>query len=236
MTVRIGTAGWQLGAEQRKHAPQQGTHLERYATIFNCVEITSSFYRAHQRKTYERWAGSVPAGFHFAVKVPRTITHEAKLTGAMALLDAFLEETGGLGDKRGPLIVQLAPRHIFDAAIVDAFFADFRKRYAGPITCEPRHVSWFDGEADGLLAEHRVGRVAADPALHHGAELPGGWPALAYFRWHGSPVVYRSGYDAAAIATLAERVAGHAKAWVIFDNTMLGRAFFDAVALQARLA
>ncbi|MEJ0013149.1 MAG: DUF72 domain-containing protein [Bauldia sp.] len=236
MSPRIGTAGWSLGAEQRKHAPEKGTHLERYAAVFNCVEIDSSFYRSHQRKTYERWAASVPDDFRFSVKLPRTITHEAKLAGAGALLDQFLSEASGLGGKLGPLVVQLAPRHLFDAPVVDAFLAEFRARFPGPIACEPRHASWFTGEADGLLARHRVTRIAADPPPHHGAGSPGGWQALAYWRWHGSPEVYRSKYEAAAISALAEQVRGSAEAWVIFDNTMLGHAFFDAIELRRALA
>jgi uncharacterized protein YecE (DUF72 family) len=234
--LRIGIAGWQLGAEQRRHAPETGTHLERYAKVFNCVEITSSFYRSHQHRTYTRWAGSVPDDFRFSVKLPRTITHEAKLIEAMPQLEGFLGEVAALGGKLGPLIVQLAPWHAFDAVTVDAFFTDFRRRFQGAIACEPRHASWFDGRADGLLAAHRVSRIAADPVLHHGADTPGGWQVPAYFRWHGSPVVYRSGYSGQAIAALADEVRRHPEVWVIFDNTMLGRAFFDAISLRDSLA
>jgi uncharacterized protein YecE (DUF72 family) len=236
VTVRIGTAGWSLGAEQRKHAPQIGTHLERYAAVFDCVEITSSFYRPHQHKTYVRWAASVPATFRFSVKLPRTITHDAQLIDTDALLDQFLWEVSGLGEKLGALIVQFAPKHEYDAAVVDAFFTGLRGRYAGALACEPRHASWFTGAADGLLVRHRVARVAADPRLHHGADVPGGWRALEYWRWHGSPVIYRSKYDAEAIVALADQVKSVADAWVIFDNTTLGHAFFDAIALRQALA
>ena len=41
-------------------------HLERYARRLSAAEINSSFYRPHQRKTYERWAASVPDDFRFA--------------------------------------------------------------------------------------------------------------------------------------------------------------------------
>ncbi len=149
MTLRIGTAGWSLNAEHRKHVPEKGTHLERYAAAFNAVEINSSFYRSHQHKTYVRWAASVPDDFRFAVKLPRTITHEAKLAGIDALLDQFLTEVGGLAAKLGALIVQLAPRHEYDPAVADAFFAAFRARFAGQIVCELRHASWVTGAAVG---------------------------------------------------------------------------------------
>jgi uncharacterized protein YecE (DUF72 family) len=178
----------------------------------------------------------VPDDFRFSVKLPRTITHEARLVGTEALLDEFLAGVAGLGKKLGPLIVQLAPSHVYDAEAAEAFFRMFRSRFDGVIACEPRHASWFTGEAGTMLAARRITRIAADPVLHPGAGDPGGWPAVAYFRWHGSPVVYRSKYEAEAIAALAARTKGRRETWVVFDNTMLGHAFFDAIALQRALA
>ncbi len=56
--VFVGTAGWSMPAG----TGGAGTHLERYARVFRCVEITSSFYRSHSVATYVRWAGATPAG------------------------------------------------------------------------------------------------------------------------------------------------------------------------------
>ena len=67
VTVAGESALWVDPAE----IPSDGSHLERYARRFNAVEINSSFYRPHQRKTYERWARSTPQGFRFSVKVPK---------------------------------------------------------------------------------------------------------------------------------------------------------------------
>jgi uncharacterized protein YecE (DUF72 family) len=87
-----------------------GSHLERYARRLNVAEINSSFYRPHQRKTYERWAQSTPAGFRFSVKVQKAMTHEQGLAGCGALLDGFAAEVAGLGGKLGVLLVQLPPK------------------------------------------------------------------------------------------------------------------------------
>ncbi|MFP3449077.1 DUF72 domain-containing protein, partial [Pseudomonas sp. SIMBA_067] len=90
----------------REHCPafaDEGTHLQRYASRFNAVEINSSFYRAHQPKTYERWAQSVPASFRFSVKVPKRITHELRLQRCETALDEFLEQCLHLGEKLGCL-------------------------------------------------------------------------------------------------------------------------------------
>jgi uncharacterized protein YecE (DUF72 family) len=73
--VRIGTAAWSIPKKHAAPFPTAGSHLERYAAVFNAAEINSSFYRPHRAATYERWAASVPDDFRFAVKVPKAITH-----------------------------------------------------------------------------------------------------------------------------------------------------------------
>jgi len=230
--VRIGTAGWAIPRAVAPEFPADGTGLERYAARFDAAEINSSFYRPHRRATYERWAASVPPAFRFAVKLPKAITHEARLVGSDAILERFAEEVAGLGDRRGPTLVQLAPSLEFDPAIAQAFFAKLGACVGGQVACEPRHPSWFEPEAEALLREHRVARVAADPARVPAAAMPGGWPGLAYFRLHGSPRMYWSSYEPEALADWARRVeqADSPERWMIFDNTTSGSAAANALA------
>ncbi len=229
--VRIGTAGWSIPRAVADQFPGHGTGLQRYVARFDAVEINSSFYRPHRRATYERWAASVPAEFRFAVKLPKAVTHDARLVGSEAVLARFADEIGGLGDKRGPVLVQLPPKLAFDAATAGGFFALATGLLGGPIVCEPRHPSWFEAEADALLAGHRVARVAADPARVPAAAVPGGWTGLAYVRLHGSPRMYWSGYEQEALDHWA--AIAKAPAWVMFDNTASGRAAADALAFRA---
>jgi uncharacterized protein YecE (DUF72 family) len=235
--ARIGTAGWTIPRFVADQFPTDGTGLERYAARFCAAEINSTFYRSHKPSTWERWREAVPAEFRFAAKVPKAITHEAKLVGCEGRLDAFVAEvTEGLGEKLGPLLVQLPPSLVFDPAVAGGFFKALRDRTDQPLVCEPRHVSWFGPEADGLLAEHRVARAAADPARHPNAGVPGGWRGLAYWRLHGSPRMYYSSYDDAFLSDLAAAVRAHeGEAWVIFDNTTSGAATANALQLQAML-
>lgn len=234
--LRIGTAGWALPAPVRETFPAGDSNLARYAGRLDVVEINSSFHRSHRRAVYERWAASVPEDFRFAVKLPKAITHERRLSDCGALLGRFAEEIGGLGGKRGPVLVQLPPSLVFDAVATIAFLEALDAIVGGAAVCEPRHASWFEGEADTLLVRHRVARVAADPAPVPAAAQPGGWRGLAYFRLHGSPRIYRSGYDAAARADWAERIvplaAAGIESWLIFDNTTLGHATPDALAFK----
>jgi uncharacterized protein YecE (DUF72 family) len=226
----IGTAGWSLRAEHKALFGPGGSHLARYATRFNAVEINSSFYRPHRRSSYERWAATVPQDFRFAVKVPRAITHTARLKDP-SLLEPFLQQVAGLGPKQGPLLVQLPPSLAFEESVAAQFFAVLRESHAGSVACEPRHASWFGAKAQSLLEKFHIARVAADPAPAPGAEHPGGWSGFAYFRWHGSPKIYYSNYDEAQLAGLAGRLG--AGDWCIFDNTALGAATPNALWLTA---
>jgi uncharacterized protein YecE (DUF72 family) len=236
---RIGCAGWAIRKAHAALFPASGSHLARYAQRLNAVEINSSFYRPHRRSTYERWAATVPDDFAFAVKAPKAITHELRLARTGAVLDAFLAEATGLGEKLGPVLFQLPPKLAFEAHLARSFFSDVRTRFQGSVVCEPRHPDWFTASADDLLKEFRIGRVAADPAVVPAAADPGGWRDLIYFRLHGSPRMYYSEYDADRLERLARQLTAEAKrdhtCWCIFDNTAQDAATRNAFALKKRI-
>lgn len=231
--IRVGTAGWAAPQAVRDRFPEANSGLSRYAARFDCAEINTTFYRSHRPSTYAGWVAQTPERFRFAVKAPKTITHERRLAHCEDLLDAFLAEARLLGDKLGPLLVQLPPSAAFDAGVADGFFRAVRERHEGPAACEPRHPTWFEPAAEALLTAHRIARVAADPARVPEAAEPGGWPGLAYWRLHGSPRMYWSSYDAAYLAALAVRLRSSpaAETWCVFDNTTSGAAAANALDL-----
>jgi len=237
--IYIGTAGWSIPRASAHRSDGGGTHLERYARAFRCAEINSSFHRPHAAATYAKWRDATPAEFRFGVKVPRFITHDLKLRRARRPFAAFLEQTDGLGAKRGPLLVQLPPSLSFDGRVASTFFDVARTAYDGPLVCEPRHPTWFAPKATMLLERFRIARVAADPPPAWQAHLPGGWRGLVYFRLHGSPRKYWSTYDADYLATLAVAIRDTppaADVWCVFDNTASGAALENAWELQTLLA
>lgn len=245
--IRIGTAGWTIPKTSADAFPGDGRHLERYSAVMRCVEINSSFYRPHRVATYGRWATETPADFRFSAKLPREVTHKAMLVDVDALLDRFLLEVAGLGDRLAMLLVQLPPSLQFDEAVAGAFFASLRQRTDVPLVCEPRHVTWFTPEADACLVAWRVGRAAADPANTPEAAHPGGWlgpkgngsGAIVYYRWHGSPRMYWSAYEddwLAARAAEVVRWSTKSETWCMFDNTSAGAALDDALRFGRMLA
>lgn len=233
--IRIGTAGWSVPSRYLDQVPAGGSHLQRYAAQLNAAEINSSFHRPHRRGTYEKWAASVPDGFAFSVKLPRTITHDLGLADCNALLDRFADEATGLGDKLAVLLVQLPGKSALQKRVAGTFFRALRRRIGADVVVEPRHASWFAAGVDDWLAAQGIARAAADPARNAGADAPGGRPALAYYRWHGSPRMYYSDYDAPALASLRRRLARHraqgASVWCIFDNTASSAALGNALQL-----
>jgi len=236
--IRIGTAGWSIPSQHAAEAAGEGTHLQRYARIFNCVEVNSSFYRPHRITTWQRWARSVPRDFRFSVKMPKAITHQAALAPPPELLQKFLAEISGLGAKLGLILVQLPPKLALDATRAANFFAMLRDLYGGPVALEPRHPSWFSPVGDDLLQRFQLSRVAADPPRTAQDNKPAGWPALQYYRLHGSPRIYYSTYSEEFLAALTQQIAqsSSSESWTIFDNTALGEAFANAQTLQQRFA
>ncbi len=138
--VRIGTAGWSIPRAAAFRFGSAGTHLERYSRRLRCAEINSSFHRPPAAPTYAKWRNGTPSDFRFAVKMPRTITHDLKLQDARDPFVTFLAQTDGLAEKRGPILVQLPPSLSFNASVVTRFLDMVRKVYKGPMVCD---ATWF---------------------------------------------------------------------------------------------
>lgn len=241
-SVTVGIAGWSLARADLHLFPagDSGSQLARYAAVFNAVEINSSFYRPHKADTYARWADSVPAGFRFAVKLPRSITHEKRLQDIDAELDRFVAEAGTLGEKLGWVLVQTPPSLRLDPAAARALFAGLRTRLGSVaahalLACEARHGTWFGAAATELLCDLDVIRVVADPpAGEPGPFVP--TSAHAYVRLHGSPLIYRSIYEPERLAQVAAWLRCQpGSALVIFDNTMSGTQLRQALQLGRML-
>ncbi|MGZ3181727.1 MAG: DUF72 domain-containing protein [Telluria sp.] len=235
---RVGCAGWSLSRHDRPHFPEAGSHLQRYAAVFNAAEINSSFYRPHQRGTYERWAESVPETFRFSVKAPKTVTHEKRLVGSDEELARFAGEAQGLGARLGWILVQLPPKFDFDGACAREFFGRLRGHFACGIALEARHATWFGDEATALLIREGVTRVVADPPAcepHAHTATTGDY----YIRLHGSPRMYYSSYPDAYLAQMAAAMNTHVRggheAWCVFDNTAGQQAVPNALTLLRNL-
>ena len=171
MDLRVGTCGWAFEDWRGPFYPPGADELAFYAARFRAVEIDSTWYRIPSTRTVESWRRRSPDGFLFCPKLPGEITHDNLLEASADLVAQFLETIALLGDRLGPILVQLSPQ--FDAGrfpLLDGFLralpADLR--YA----VEFRHRSWIGHEgALGLLSELAMAVAMADhpryPRMEH---------------------------------------------------------------------
>jgi len=236
-SIRVGCAGWSIPKRYAVLFPGDGSHLERYARRLPAVEINSTFKKSHRPSTFRRWAESVPEEFKFSLKMPKQITHEQRPRD-LAGMESFLEEISELGDKLGPLLVQLPPSLEFDAKVVKQFFTALHDQFSGELVCEPRHPSWFQPKVDHLFVDFEIARVAADPPKPQAAAEPGGWSKLVYYRLHGAPRMYYSEYSDEFLDSLIETLLDaerSASVCCIFDNTASGAATANALYVTEEL-
>ena len=162
--IRIGTQGWNYDAWVGPFYPpgsRVGEFLSIYGRAFDTVEVDSTFYAIPPSKTVLGWAGRVPAGFTFALKMPQEITHERKLRGIDDELSEFLGRARELGDRIGPVLIQLGPE--FTPSELPALTKFLPKlphdiRFA----IEFRQRGWINDGVLALLAEHHVALALTD--------------------------------------------------------------------------
>ncbi|NYV78551.1 DUF72 domain-containing protein, partial [Streptomyces sp. UH6] len=128
MTVYVGTSGWQY-KDWRGVLYPEGTPvrrwLEEYAARFATVESNNAFYRLPSRETFAGWRERTPEDFTVAVKASRFLTHVKRLRDPAEPVERLLGHAGGLGDRLGPVLLQLPPTLRADAGLLDACLACF---------------------------------------------------------------------------------------------------------------
>jgi uncharacterized protein YecE (DUF72 family) len=237
--VHVGCSGWVYRHWKGGFYPEglpQKRWFAHYASHFDTVEINASFYRLPLASTFEGWRDKAPAGFRYAVKVNRFITHMKKLLDCHEAIDQFIALARPLGNKLGPLLYQLPPSLHRNLERLDAFLERLPKDLEHVV--EFRHRSWYDEEVLALLDRHGAGFVTHDLV---GLKTPR-WASgrTAYVRFHGTAGKYRGRYSAEAMQDwtdwlLAQLEQGRS-AWAYFNNDIGGDAIEDARALKGMVA
>jgi uncharacterized protein YecE (DUF72 family) len=266
--IRVGISGWRYAPWRGVFYPEglaQRRELEYCGRHFPTVEINGSFYSLQRPEYYEQWYRETPAGFVFAMKGSRYITHLLRLANIeKPLANFFASGVLALEEKLGPFLWQFPERFRFDPERLEAFFRllprtsaqalALARRRDGRMTgrarlaigadrplrhaIEIRHPSFVNDDFVSLLRKSGVGLVVADTA--------GKWPKLfdvtapfVYVRLHGDKELYASGYTKRALDAWARRIRAWDRAgrdvYVYFDNDMKVKAPFDALALMRKL-
>lgn len=236
---RIGTSGWIYRAWRGAFYPEklpQRLWFEHYASRFDTAEINATFYRLPTQAAVARWREQAPAGFVFAWKASRFITHMKRLREAEASLDRVYAPMLALGAKLGPALFQLPPQLSLDLPRLTDFLSLLPKNRRHVV--EFRHPSWYAEPVFAALAERDVALCVSD---HHHAPAPFlATASFAYVRGHGPGGRYVGSYPEPTLAAWAGRIAawrGEGRdVFAYFDNDIGCAAPGDAARLKAMTA
>jgi uncharacterized protein YecE (DUF72 family) len=243
----IGTSGWQYRDWRGTFYPAgvpAARWLECYAATFPTVENNGTFYRLAPRETFEQWRKRTPDGFVMAVKASRYLSHIRRLRDSAEPVARLLAAATGLGDRLGPVLLQLPPTMQAAPSLLDECLHEFSAQHAKldaasernlRVCVEFRHQSWETQEVRAILERHNAALCWSDRLgrplgplwrtaswgylrLHEGAAQP--WPRYG-------PQSLRSW-----LARIAAEFSRSADYYVYFNNDQHGAAPADAAALQ----
>jgi uncharacterized protein YecE (DUF72 family) len=236
--ARIGCSGWQYqhwrGDFYAADLPQT-KWLERYASVFDTVEVNNTFYRLPEAATFTKWAARVPARFLFAVKASRYLTHMKKLKDPAEPIGRLFDRMRPLGKHLGPVLYQLPPGFQIDPERLEQFLHALPRDT--PHVIEFRHPSWY---VDGVYK--LLGRYGASLCLHDMRGSETGRVRLGpivYARFHGPSGRYHGGYAAGHLKEWAEwlrpALRDGTPVYAYFNNDVGGHAPRDAITLRGFL-
>lgn len=239
-----GTSGLLLPVPNKQHYPlefRDKSRLTYYGSLFNSIEINSSFYKVPMASTVQKWADSVPEDFLFTFKLWREITHRKDLEFDPEAVSRFMTSIAAAGKKKGSLLLQFPPSLKSDQINQLTQLLHY-VRLGDPeeqwkIALEFRHPSWYQENTYDLMRKLRICLV-----LH---DKPGSATPMTeqeqdfvYLRFHGPDGDYKGGYT----DDFLMEYAGYIKDWneegktvyVYFNNT-IGDALSNLQSLNRHL-
>jgi len=241
--IRVGCSGWQYrdwrGVVYPAELPARD-QFGYYTTLFDTVELNTTFYRLPSATTVEAWAAAAPAGFVYALKLGQFGSHRMKLRDAGSWLPNHLDRARRLGASLGPTLVQLPPRWTRNTERLDEFLSE-ANCLAGELrwAVELRDPSWLHGDTYEVLRHHRAALCLHDMLPDHPFELTTDW---TYLRFHGPDAQHRryhGRYTGRRLwrraEQLSEWVASGCDVYAYFNNDYEGHAVADARWLADRL-
>jgi uncharacterized protein YecE (DUF72 family) len=205
MGILVGTSGFDYKDWRGPFYPRfikGGDRLAYYAQHFDTVELNVTFYRMPAASAFRGWRDTVPDGFVFAVKASRYLTHIKRLEDPRGSVEYLMERATLLGDRLGPILLQLPPSLEIDLDRLDRTLEAF-----GPgvrVAVEPRHKSWFVPGLCEALQRHGAAFVLAD---RRGPITPL-WSTSDWFylRMHQGSATPRPCYGDRALRSWVERL------------------------------
>ena len=246
MPLLVGTSGWQYRDWRGGLYPQGlavGKWLEHYAAHYQTVENNGTFYRLAAEQTFADWRARTPEGFLMAVKASRYLTHIRRLRDPAEPVERLMRAAAGLGDRLGPVLLQLPPTMAADVGVLDECLREFARHQAPAgrgvrVAVEFRHQSWWTGEIRQLLERHGAALCWADRL---GRPLGPLWRTAdwGYLRFHEGAAQPWPRYGTQALRSWVQRTAvtwpDSADVFAYFNNDQAGAALYDAATFASIL-
>jgi uncharacterized protein YecE (DUF72 family) len=234
--VHVGCSGWQYRDWREAFYPPklpQRRWLEHYSSVFDTVEVNSTFYRLAKPEAVARWVAETPADFVFAVKASRYMTHIKRLADLPGSLAKYYDAIAPLASspKLGPVLWQLPANFRRD----EDRLADALERLPPGRHCfEFRDPSWFTGDVLAILRAYGAALVYGDHPDRpwQPLELTTDW---TFVRFHYGHRGRRGNYSPSELEAWAERldrVRREAEIFAYFNNDW--EAFAPRNALRLR--
>jgi uncharacterized protein YecE (DUF72 family) len=235
MAILVGTSGFDYKDWRGPFYPRfikGGVRLAFYVEHFATVELNVTFYRMPGATAFAGWRDAVPDGFVFAVKASRYLTHIKRLVDPKDSVDFLMERASILGDRLGPILLQLPPSLEADFDRLERTLEAFGPKVR--VAFEPRHASWFVPALCEVLRRHDAAFVLADRRSRPITPLwfPATW---TYVRMHQGRAAPRPCYGRTALRSWVDRIAGANDGYVYFNNDHRACAIANAATFERML-
>ncbi len=239
--LRVGCSGWSYkdwrGVVYPADIPQR-RWFEHYQSLFDTVELNTTFYRLPTSEAVEKWAAAARPGFVYAVKLGAFGSHRMKLRDPESWMSNHLDRVRRLAEHLGPNLVQLPPRWKRNVDRLDEFLSTAPRSIRWAV--EVREPSWFHDDVFDVLQRHNAALCIHDLLESHPFELTADW---TYVRFHGPDALqhpYHGSYGEARLGDWANQLGPLLEqgrdVYAYFNNDWYGHAVADAVYLRDQLA
>ena len=209
--------------------------FEYYCEHFKTVELNTTFYHFPKPGVLDSWYKRSPEDFKFTVKAPQLISHYKKFVGCRQLAkDFYSSAQKGLKEKLGCVLFQLHPRTVFSEAKLSDIIQTIDSSYTNVV--EFRHASWWKAEVIKELSKHNI-TFAGISYPHLPVDVIMNTSVL-YYRLHGVPNLYTSGYSEDELEKIVKRIKSFKKlkqAWLYFNNDSKGWAYNNAASMIGKI-
>jgi uncharacterized protein YecE (DUF72 family) len=207
-SFRSGTSGLVIPVPNKQAFPPEyrdKSRLTYYASLFNSIEINSSFYKVPMGSTVRKWSESVPDDFRFTFKLWKEITHGKGFTPDLQSVDKFMTVIDQVGTKKGSLLIQLPPSVTIDKSGQLEKIFERVKDSGWQTAIEFRHPSWYIPEVFEIADEYHLSVVMHDMPKSYNMEF-NKKARFVYLRFHGKEGDYKGGYTDEELMQHATRV------------------------------